>query len=237
MAEKRITDLELATSFDGALVEVSQPSATVRIAAATISAAASDNSFNDSAGGFLAAGFALGDRVGVKGFATGANNLFVGVVTAIDADKMTIGGEDGDPLLDEAAGAAIVIAKWTSKRAPFNPSESIIVAVGDEETELTSGAGKVKFRMPYAFTLLAVRASLTTASSSGTPTVDINEGGASILSTKLTIDSGETTSKTAAAAAVISDANLADDAEITIDVDSAGTDAVGLKVYLIGVKA
>ena len=39
---------------------------------------------------------------------------------------------------------------------------------------------------------------------------------------------------TAAAAAVISDANLADDAEITIDIDTAGTDAKGLKVYLIG---
>jgi hypothetical protein len=88
--------------------------------------------------------------------------------------------------------------------------------------------------MPYALTLTAVKASLTTASSSGNPTVDINEGGTSILSTKLSIDSGEKTSATAATAAVISDSALAEDAEITIDIDTAGTGATGLKVTLIG---
>lgn len=113
-------------------------------------------------------------------------------------------------------------------------TESLVVAVGDESTAITTGAAKVTFRMPYAFTLTAVRASLTTASSSGIPTVDINEGGASILSTKLTIDAGEKTSVTAATAVVISDGSLADDAEITIDIDVAGTGAAGLKVYLIG---
>lgn len=112
--------------------------------------------------------------------------------------------------------------------------ESIIIAVGDETTAITTGNAKVTFRMPYAFTLTSVRASLTTASSSGIPTVDINEGGVSILSTKLTIDANEKTSTTAATAAVISDTSLADDAEITIDIDVAGTGAAGLKVYLIG---
>jgi hypothetical protein len=88
--------------------------------------------------------------------------------------------------------------------------------------------------MPYAFTLTAVRANLNTASSSGIPTVDINEAGVSILSTKLTIDANEKTSTTAATAAVISDTSLADDAEITFDIDVAGTGAKGLKVWLIG---
>lgn len=113
-------------------------------------------------------------------------------------------------------------------------TESIIIAVGDETTPIVAGVAKVSFRMPYAFTLTAVRASLNTASSAGDPTVDINEAGVSILSTKLTIDSGEKTSTTAAAAAVISDSALADDAEMTIDIDTAGTGATGLKVYLIG---
>lgn len=113
-------------------------------------------------------------------------------------------------------------------------TESLIVAVGDETTAITAGVAKVTFRMPYAFTLTEVRASLTTASSSGDPTVDINENGASILSTKLSIDSGEKTSATAATPAVISDATLAVDAEITIDIDTAGTGATGLKVCLIG---
>lgn len=110
----------------------------------------------------------------------------------------------------------------------------IIVAASDETTVLTTGTAKVTFRMPYAYTLTAVRASLTTVSSSGLVTVDINEGGTTILSTKLTIDQSELTSQTAATPPVISDSSLADDAEMTIDIDGAGTGAAGLKVTLIG---
>jgi hypothetical protein len=88
--------------------------------------------------------------------------------------------------------------------------------------------------MPYAMTVTDVRATLTTASSSGTPTIDINENGSSILSTEITIDASEKTSETAATAPVISDSALADDSEITIDVDVAGTGATGLKVWIIG---
>ncbi len=93
--------------------------------------------------------------------------------------------------------------------------------------------------MPRAVTLTAVRASLTTAQASGNIfTVDINENGTSILSTKLTIDNTEKTSATAATPPVISDTSLADDAEITIDIDQIGNGtATGLKVMLIGTYA
>lgn len=116
--------------------------------------------------------------------------------------------------------------------------QSIIVACSNEATALTVGAAKITFRMPYAFTLTAVRASLTTAQTSGSIfTVDINEGGTSILSTKLTIDNTEDTSTTASTAAVISDTLLADDAKITIDIDQIGNGtAKGLKVVLIGTQ-
>ena len=117
------------------------------------------------------------------------------------------------------------------------PAEVIGIAVSDEETALTTGTAKVTFRMPFAMTLTAVRASLSTASTSGLPTFDINEGGTSILGTKLSIDANEKTSTTAASAATITDSALADDAEITIDIDIAGTGAKGAKVYLIGRRA
>ena len=112
----------------------------------------------------------------------------------------------------------------------------LVVAASDESTALTTGTAKITFRMPRAVTLTAVRASLTTAQASGTIfTVDINEGGTSILSTKLTIDNTEKTSTTAATPPVISDTALADDAEITIDIDQIGNGtAKGLKVMLIG---
>ena len=118
-------------------------------------------------------------------------------------------------------------------------AEFLTLACSDETTALTTGTGKVTFRMPYAMTLSSVRASLTTAQTSGSIfTVDINESGTSILSTKLTIDNTENTSTTAATAAVISDTALADDAEITIDIDQIGDGtAKGLKVTLIGTRA
>lgn len=116
------------------------------------------------------------------------------------------------------------------------PITAIPIAVSDEATALTTGAANVTFRMPFAFTLTAVRASVTTAPTGSVLTVDINEGGVSILSTKLTIDAGEKTSTTAATPSVISDTALADDAEITIDIDTVGSTVAGagLKVYLIG---
>lgn len=112
----------------------------------------------------------------------------------------------------------------------------IVIACSDESSSLTAGTGKVTFRMPFAFTVSAVRASVTTAPVGSTIIVDINEGGSSILSTKLSIDAGEKTSTTAASAAVISDTALADDAEITIDIDQVGssTAGAGLKVTLLG---
>ena len=115
----------------------------------------------------------------------------------------------------------------------------IQVACSDETTALTATAGKISFRMPHAMTLTAVRASLVTAQTSGSIfTVDINESGTSVLSTKLTIDNTESTSTTAATAYVISDSAIADDAVITVDIDQIGdSTAKGLKVTLIGTRA
>jgi hypothetical protein len=116
-------------------------------------------------------------------------------------------------------------------------SESFIVAVSDEITALSTGTAKGTFRMPYAFTLTDIRATLTTAGTGGNlVTVDVNESGSTILSTKITIDASEKTSETASTAPVISDSALADDSEITIDIDQidSGGVSAGLKIILIG---
>jgi|TARA_R100000049_G_C1908278_1_gene56294 hypothetical protein len=122
--------------------------------------------------------------------------------------------------------------KWGANTTSF------VLACSDETSELTTGT-KVTFRMPYAFTVTAVRASLTTSATGGTLlTVDINESGTTILSTKITIDATETTSTTAVTPPVISDSALADDAQITIDIDDIGSTnpGKGLKVYIIGYR-
>lgn len=113
--------------------------------------------------------------------------------------------------------------------------EFLPVAVGDETTNITTGTSKYTFRMPFEMLLNEVRCSLSTASASGNVAIDINKNGVSIFSTTLTIDATEKTSTSAATPAVITTTTLQDDSEITIDIDSAGSGAKGLKVLLIGV--
>lgn len=109
-------------------------------------------------------------------------------------------------------------------------------AVTSDTVAFSAGAGKFTWRAPMAFELAEVRASVKTASTSGSITIDINVNGTSILSTKLTIDQGEKTSKTAATPYVLSNTLIEDDDEITIDIDGAGANAVGLKVTLYPVE-
>ena len=109
-----------------------------------------------------------------------------------------------------------------------------IIDASDEITYLTSGTNKVCFRMPYAGTLLEVKSSVNTAPIGSTLIVDINENGTSVLGTKLSIDAYEKTSTTAASAATITKSALANDAEMSIDIDQIGSTIAGkgLKLYL-----
>jgi hypothetical protein len=116
-------------------------------------------------------------------------------------------------------------------------TEALIIAAGDETTAIDVADGKTEFQIPYAFTLTEVRATLTTAgSTSGVTTIDIEDDGATIFSTLLTIDSTEKTSTSAATPAVISGATLADGSimKVNVDVISGGASEAGLKIYLIG---
>lgn len=116
----------------------------------------------------------------------------------------------------------------------YQREEWVVIALSDETTSITTGTAKVTWRAPYAMTLTQIpRASLATASTSGNPTVDINENGTSVLGVnKLSIDANEKTSVTAATPTTLADTGIADDAEITFDIDVAGTGAKGLKVTL-----
>lgn len=134
--------------------------------------------------------------------------------------------------------------RWNAKSQAEGKDDDTIVKRGDEAVVYkmiwvdlatpTTGAGKVTFRAHKAFTITGVRLSLKTATSSGTFTVDINENGTSIFSTRPTIDQGEKTSVTAAVGDVISDADIADDSEITIDFDVVGTGGADPTVTIFG---
>lgn len=119
--------------------------------------------------------------------------------------------------------------------------EVVMIAVSDETTDLTTGDGKAKFRMPFAIALSEIRASVNTAPAGSTIIIDVEvdideSSGGTILSTLLTIDAGEKTSTTAATPAVISNPNIPDDSEVTINIDQvgSGTAGAGLKLTFKG---
>jgi len=164
-------------------------------------------------------------------------NIYPGTIAlwwATDTDVLSV--YDGGGWADVTGGGGGAVSSVNGDTGAVIVLQPIGVACSDETTALTTGTAKVTFRMPYGYTLVAVRASVTTAPTGSVLTVDINEAGASILSTKITIDATEKTSTTAATPPVISDSSLADDAEMTIDIDTVGSTVAGagLKVWLIG---
>lgn len=131
---------------------------------------------------------------------------------------------NANPIIIGTTDIVFELWPWTSTRDQW-----LQFAIGDQTTVVTAGAAKFTTRFPGC-TVLDVRGSLKDPSTSGVFTFDINEGpgaGNSILSTKLTIDAGERTSTTAVTPAVISDATISDDAQVTFDIDAAGANAVG----------
>lgn len=130
-----------------------------------------------------------------------------------------------------------ITAENFNKLTTGTPFE-LVVACSDLTTALAAGAAQMTFPWPRAVTLISVHAFLVTPQSSGSIfTVDVNEAGATILSTKITIDNGETDSTTAATLPVLSDPNIAAMAKMTVDIDQAGDGtAKGLFLVFVGTR-
>jgi hypothetical protein len=93
-----------------AALQASGFGAQVTVTAATISAAAADNSYNDSANGF--GSFVAGMAIVVAGFTGNAvNNIAFGIIATAAAGKITIASPGGDVIVDEAAGDSVTIAE------------------------------------------------------------------------------------------------------------------------------
>ena len=114
--------------------------------------------------------------------------------------------------------------------------ECFIVAINSEDETTTTGTGKSTFRLPFTFQILEARASVKSAPEGSSILVDVNQNGISIFSNQLEIPGGSKTSQDALVLPTFSTSTLADDSEISIDVDQVGSTSPGsgLKVYLSG---
>lgn len=155
-------------------------------------------------------------------FGTGDGDV-VGPASAVDDRIATFDGTTGK-LIQDGGKTIAQLAQ-----------QAIIIACSDETTDLATGTAVVTFRMPFAATLNSVKIDTTDAPTGSVLTVDLNEAGTSVLSTKLTIDAGEDTSATAATPAVISDSALANNAKMTVDIDGVGSTnpGKGLKLTMM----
>lgn len=136
-------------------------------------------------------------------------------------------GSDGTPRLDEQISIV-------------NTRKNIIIVLVDSltnNTATTTIGGD--FVMPFDGYFTDVGATVDTAGTTGTMTIDINKNGTTILPTKITIDSGEKTSRTAATPSVLNPntRNFVIGDIITFDVDAIQTTpAKGLKMFLNCIK-
>jgi len=159
-----------------------------------------------------------------------ASDTAVGVVELATAAETTTGTDTGRAVTPDGL-AGSVFGTQVVQLMVFDDSQD--VATGD-------GAGDLFFRVPSTMNgmnLVAVAACVQTAGTTGTTDIQIHNvtDTADMLSTVITIDSGETDSSTAATAAVID--GTADDVAtgdvLRIDVDAVSTTAPkGLLVEL-----
>lgn len=128
---------------------------------------------------------------------------------------------------------------WIVEEDNRPPIEVWTFAVGDQTTNIATGTGKFFFNIPYDLYLTEIpKATLASASTSGNPTFDINMNGTTILgANKLSVDSSEKTSSTAATPTTLATTMLNKDSVITVDIDTAGTNAKGPVIFIFGRRA
>ena len=166
--------------------------------------------------------------------------LFTAVASAVNELTLTNGATGTNPILTasgETNTGLDIKMKGTGK---FRRPTIIEIPVGNSSANLATGDGQAFFRVPEelnGMNITAVGAVLYTSGTTGTHDIQLRNKtqAADILSTKITIDSTETDSSTAATAAVINTAE--DDLQtgdvIAIDLDVvATTPGKGLIVWI-----
>ena len=185
---------------------------------------------------------------GAKHFYSDGTNWFaVPVVTAVvAAASTTVAGKiELATIAETSTGSATDRAITPDGLAGSDVlgGRTIQIIVFDFGVDLATGDGKFYFHIDErlaGMNIVDVHAEVITAGTTGTTDIQLHNltAAADILSTKLTIDSGETGSDTAAAAAVInaSEDDLTLNDLIRVDVDAVSTTAPKGLIVTIGCR-
>ena len=248
MTQKKISELNAASTLAGTeVLPVVQSSATVKATVAQV--LANLNATNLTSGTVPLARL------------SGITNTEIDASAAIDYSKLDLTGDIVNADINASAAIAWTkvdktgssvddIADFPSQTSNADKAlvtdgtdvswgyqeQCFIVACSDETTALTTGV-KVTMLAPFALTLKDVRGVLTTASTSGDVVVDIHKGGTSVMTTdKITIEANETDSDDATTQPALTTTAILDGDKLEFEIDSAGTSAAGLKVYIYYVR-
>lgn len=167
------------------------------------------------------------------------NEMFLFTATASAVNELTIANAatTGAPTISATGSDSNINIQLTPKGTGIVKGElkRFMVRLLSSTTAQTTGTtigGDYRISN-RAITVKAVGAYVDTAGTTGVCTFNIKEAGTTILSTKITIDSTEKSSETAATPPVISDASIAADAIVTFDIDGIQTTpANGLTIWV-----
>lgn len=137
------------------------------------------------------------------------------------------------------AGCSLVVNS-TENKLEFTPAPAVVTTyilfkvIGPSTNQATGTSVGGNLEMPFTGTITEIGAYVDTAGTTGTATYDVNKGGTTIMSsTKITIDSTEISSRTAATQPVLTTTSVTAGDLITVDVDAIQTTpAKGLTIRL-----
>lgn len=170
---------------------------------------------------------------------TGVVSVDTDITDLVSASSLTLAGK-----VELATTAEINTGTDTTRAMPIDQYVAsnrnvryilyrVVEATTDTAVATTKG-GDLEF--PFTGTITEVGAYVDTAGTTNLTTVDINKAGTTILSTKITIDSTEKTSRTAATAPVISVSAITAGDLLTFDIDTVQTTAAKGLTLRIGIR-
>ncbi len=142
--------------------------------------------------------------------------------------------------------AARTSAAWgTNREIAFDTAEMIrllttgmlfewVIALSHPDGTISAATGVVTFPVPADVEVADLLLFVTEPSTSGNVVADVNLGGTSVLSTKITVEQGENSSSTAATPYVFTRTSWDQGEVLTIDFDSAGLNAEGASITIRG---